>query len=234
MAAQYTMVSGVGRSDRDRAIIDSGESIIFGLSTFNGWFTAPVIRGCIYWAVKHFEHVYALLPGPEAALRFTSAGMPARRAVGKVIKAVHEHRRVARSALMDAGYRDPDQNVLVWTRFAGNARYTELRSGFDRALTETPALRTVTRQVLAQVLANEFPHGAPDYAIDANTPYISAEAPLFIDGAAVLGHSSLTFAYPRPFPVYDLLESGAVPSLALSSHQGFALLSVQDGEGNPR
>ncbi len=210
----------------DGTPIERGESVMWGVSPFNSFYSSATIRCLIHWSVPRFDRVYVLLAGPEAARRFISAGMAPRKAVAKVMTQVHQQRRAAQRAIRTAGYAHSDRDVIVWSRLAGNARYLELRSLIRQAYETEPNVREVVRATTELALAAAAGGRSAAEVVDANVDYVFAETPVVLDAAAMLSHDHTVFAYHRRFPLFDYLATGAVPALAPGPGQVYAQLTL--------
>lgn len=220
----------IGATERERNVIDKGEAILFGFSPFNPFYNPRSMTRLLEWGAEHFDNVHVLLAGQEAAFRFIAAGHPPRDSVRRTIRIVNDIRCVARRTLASVGYENPDQNLHVWTRFAGNNRYRQVRAAAEHAYATVPEMRTVIRSMAESALAGNVSGTPTEGQIDANVCYVFAEAPLAVDAPGVLGYSSTVMAYHRPVPLYELALTGIAPELTPSPGHAVGLLTTREKE----
>lgn len=228
MTTTATAVSFTGYTAHDQHALDTAETVLLAVSPFNGFYSSANLTTVVTGAVQRFRRVFVALTGPESALRFIAAGTPPRTAVRRVISAVHKQRQVASATLARAGDPDPEQHVLVWTRFASQARYRTLRRRIAEAYHTVAQVHAVIDDMVRDVLPGDLGSQPPACVIEANAAYVFAEAPLLIDSPSLLGCEQVVFAYHRPMPLVELLTQNVVADLTPVAGQTFARVSTPE------
>ncbi|MEV8289697.1 tRNA-dependent cyclodipeptide synthase [Streptomyces niveus] len=212
-------------SPQSARLVERGENVLLGLSPWNGYYKPRTIEALIDWASTHFKTVDVFLPGYEAALTLTAAGLPALKAVHRTRRAVGQLRAPARRGLEKAGVADPLRHLHTWTQLANRPAYTAGRARAERAYRTDPAVRRACRATAHGAVRHASGIEPTEEQIDLAVSYAIAELPLIVDGPAVFGTDTSVFVYHRPMDLIEPLLTGEAAGLHPALGQGYAIVT---------
>ncbi|MCS0636460.1 tRNA-dependent cyclodipeptide synthase [Streptomyces sp. LP05-1] len=222
-------------SPESAILVERAESVVLGLSPWNGYYRPRAIEALIDWACSVFRRVDVFVPGYEAAHTLTAAGFTAPEAVHRTRRALSQLRTPARRALERAGVDGPDRHLHTWTQLAGRPQYAASRARAEHAYRTDPAVRRVCRATARAAVRHAAGTEPSEAQIDRAVSYTIAELPLVVDGPAVFGTTTSLFVYHRPMDLLEPLITGEARGLRPAPGQGYAVVTPAgtDQEGFP-
>lgn len=211
--------------ENSQRILDEKESVLFGLSPFNSFYSTATIETLIAWAARRFAKVEAVLPGYEIAFGPIAAGRAPLDAVRRSLRAVRKMRAVTRRALAAAS-TETEGRVYTWTQLAGHRRYRELRTMVEQTFHTDRTLRLLCEQTSRDYLRGALGHEPSSRQVELNLCYVLAEIPFILDVPGIIGTRSALLLYNKSWPIQEALCSGAVPALRPEPGHGFATVEL--------
>ncbi|MGW3353199.1 tRNA-dependent cyclodipeptide synthase [Nonomuraea rubra] len=202
-----------------------------GISPFNGYFTTERITRLAAWALGTFADVHLFVPDVPAAATLRALGYTPERAAAKARRQACYLRNKICRALASLGVPDPQSRILDWAVLSANTRYRELLNAAYKLFTSDEEFAGSCVEATGWVLHGRLaPEEITARRLEIAVDYLLAELPLFLDTAAIVGHSGSVFCYHTSTGFLERLYARDLP-MKPADGQGFAVVAPAAGQG---
>lgn len=209
-------------------VAESREHVLFGMSTFNSYYSEERIRQLVQWGHENFQSMHFFIPGKLACHTLQALGYCEAAAEQKAFKAYRENVRKTKRALISLNYSEAeaDSMILDWDLAAYDgysAFHQETREAFECDADMKNEFFNLSFEILKK-RKNSLPLDLiSDQQIRLGGKYLIDEIPLLIHSASLLNKRSSVFCYHQNAPAFDRLFQN-VYSIKVPANQGLLTL----------